>query len=145
MMMPEFIEKEEGKKEFSKIPQNMILELMTIDIDSWHEVTKPSVGKIAYVGAQERYGEISECVDKDTYIVKFENGKTITAKEDDIELTENSILPMWGWMWQFKDSSDNYWLKEKNGIQIMSDCGFRIYEHDKWGYFFGIDGLDIEM
>lgn len=31
-------------------------------------------------------------------------------------------------------------MDELDGIKKMSECGFRIYEHDEWGYFFGIDG-----
>ena len=48
-------------------------------------------------------------------------------------------LPMWGTMWSF-ESIDNYWLDKADGIKKMSRCGFRIYYHEEWGYFFGIDG-----
>ena len=43
-------------------------------------------------------------------------------------------------MWQFGDSSDDWWLEEQDGIRKMSECGFQIYHHEDWGYFFGIDG-----
>lgn len=52
---------------------------------------------------------------------------------------------MWGWLWQFGDSADDYWLEELDGIRIMSECGFRIYEHEEWGYFFGIDGAGYDF
>ena len=32
-----------------------------------------------------------------------------------------------------------------DGIQVMSECGFRIYESDEWGYFFGIDGAGYDF
>lgn len=144
--------------EFSKFPQDMIQKLMSVDIDSWHEVTKPSVGRRVYAfnlpeekpdgtpyDGTENFGEVSECVNEDTYIVQLDDGESIMVKEDDVELDEDSSLPMWGWLWQFGDSADDYWLEEMGGIQIMSDCGFRIYQNEEWGYFFGIDGCGYDF
>lgn len=54
-------------------------------------------------------------------------------------------FPMWGWMWQFSDSLDDYWLKEEGGIATMSELGFRIYESEEFGYFFGIDGAGYDF
>ena len=49
-------------------------------------------------------------------------------------------LPMWGTMWSFGNAADDYWLEEKNGLELMAECGFRIYEQEDFGYLFGIDG-----
>lgn len=49
-------------------------------------------------------------------------------------------LPMWGTMWSFGDSADDYWLEEEDGLELMAECGFRIYEQEDFGYLFGIDG-----
>ena len=49
-------------------------------------------------------------------------------------------LPMWGTMWSFGDSADDYWLEEEDGLELMAKCGFRIYEQEDFGYLFGIDG-----
>ncbi len=49
-------------------------------------------------------------------------------------------LPMWGTMWSFGDSEDDYWLEEEDGLELMAECGFRIYEQEDFGYLFGIDG-----
>ena len=49
-------------------------------------------------------------------------------------------LPMWGTMWSFGNSADDYWLEEKDGLELMAECGFRIYEQEDFGYLFGIDG-----
>ena len=27
----------------------------------------------------------------------------------------------------------------------MSDCGFRVYQHEEWGFFFGIDGAGYDF
>ena len=48
--------------------------------------------------------------------------------------------PMWGTMWSFGDSADDYWLEEGDGLELMAECGFRIYEQEDFGYLFGIDG-----
>lgn len=49
-----------------------------------------------------------------------------------------SPFPMWGDMWQFENESDKYWLESH--IDTMIDCGFCIYKHEEYGYFFGING-----
>lgn len=144
--------------EFNRFPQDMIEKLMSIDIDEWREVTKPSIGKrvsiynlpeekadgTPYNGTMN-YGEISERLNEDTYIVELDDCESVIVKADDFELEEYNYLPMWGTMWQFEDSADDYWLEELDGIQAMSDCGFRIYKSDEWGYFFGIDGAGYDF
>lgn len=49
-------------------------------------------------------------------------------------------LPMWDTMWSFSDSADDSWLEEEGGLELMAECGFRIYEQEDFGYLFGIDG-----
>lgn len=43
------------------------------------------------------------------------------------------------------DPTDEYWLIEKDGLLKMSQIGFRIYSHDDWGYFFGIDAAGFDF
>lgn len=54
-------------------------------------------------------------------------------------------MPMWGTMWSFSDSTDKYWLEELNGLQSMTELGFRVYESNDYGYFFGIDGAGFDF
>lgn len=61
----------------------------------------------------------------------------VTIFDDDDE--PYSFLPMANYLWQFSNELDNYWLEQEDGIEVMSKLGFRIYEHNEWGYFFGID------
>ena len=139
--------------EFNRFPQDMIQKLMNMEPCSWREVTKPSSGRRVYVfnlpdGCEDydNAGEIESYItESDAYIVNLDDGNTVEGGRDDWELNEYDLLPMWGWMWQFDDSADDYWLEEMGGIQIMSDCGFRIYESDDWGYFFGIDGAGYDF
>lgn len=84
-------------------------------------------------------GEIENIVG-DVYLINLEDGNTVELGADDFEVERDGILPMWGWLWSFSDSADDYFMDELDGIKKMSECGFRIYEHDEWGYFFGIDG-----
>lgn len=57
----------------------------------------------------------------------------------------DDVLPMWGTMWSFGDPCDDWWLENENGIEVMSRCGFRIYSHEEFGYFFGIDGAGYDF
>ena len=50
---------------------------------------------------------------------------------------------MWSTMWSFSDSADEHWIDDPANQMAMTDCGFRIYEHDDFGYFFGVDSNDI--
>lgn len=92
--------------EFNAFPESMIETLMSVDIDSWSEVT------------------VFDEDDEDDY---------------------REFLPMWGTLWAFSDPTDIWWLEEKDGIATMSKLGFRIYHHEEWGYFFGIDGAGYDF
>ena len=50
----------------------------------------------------------------------------------------DDFLPMWSTMWTFGESLDEDWAREN--IEIMQNCGFRVYENDDFGIIFGIDG-----
>ena len=63
--------------------------------------------------------------------------REITPGERD---EDANYLPRWGTMWSFGDSADDYWLEEEDGLELMAECGFRIYEQEDFGYLFGIDG-----
>lgn len=144
---------EKWVSEFSKFPQDMIQKLMNLGPWSWREVTKPSCGRRVYVfnlpdGCDDysNYGEIENYLgEQDIYLINLDDGNAVEVGIDDFEMQDCGELPMWGWLWQFGDSADDYWMEELDGIQVMSDCGFRIYESDDWGYFFGIDGCGYDF
>jgi hypothetical protein len=52
---------------------------------------------------------------------------------------------MWGTLWSFGNLLDEEWLDDKKNLQAMSDCGFRIYEREDYGYIFGIDGMGYDF
>ncbi|MBQ1827305.1 MAG: hypothetical protein II126_04965 [Erysipelotrichaceae bacterium] len=153
----------EWVREFNAIPQGMIQKLMAADPDDWREVTTPAVNDRVYVygkgsgtiiGIKESEGDVLYLVEMDESLLKpvygdeFDDGsraKEIEAAEDDFEVEYDDTLPMWSTMWSFGDSLDDYWLEELNGIEIMSRCGFRIYESEEFGYFFGIDAAGYDF
>ena len=71
--------------------------------------------------------------------------KIVYAEEDDFDVERDDVLPMWGTMWSFGDNVDDWWLEKNGGLQAMSNCGFRIYESEEFGYFFGIDGAGYDF
>ena len=64
--------------------------------------------------------------------------------EEQLEEVEG-FLPMWGTMWSFSEPMDDWWLEEKNGLEAMARCGFRIYRQEDYGYIFGIDGAGYDF
>lgn len=50
---------------------------------------------------------------------------------------------MWGNVWTFGEWLDKEWAEEH--LQEISDCGFRIYQHDDIGLFIGIDGAGYDF
>ena len=72
-----------------------------------------------------------------------EDWREVTSSDN--EDGNYDLLPMWGTMWAFSDSCDSDWLKFGNGILKMSQCGFRVFESEKFGYFFGIDGAGYDF
>lgn len=136
--------------EMNAIGTEMIRRLMTADPNEWREVTAPRVGDGVYVydipdelDTLEHGGTIDSYDKKNgAYIVELYDGKKLSCSRNDFEIeTEyDDMLPIWGTTWSFDDGIDDWWLEEEDGIEIMSECGFRIYESDEFGYFFGIDG-----
>lgn len=135
-------------KEFNSFPLDMISKLVKLDIDDWHEMTTPAYGNRVYHFEKSEDGEITEVIhneDKTLYKILLDNGETVQADEEDFEVEREDFLPCWGTMWSFDDSCDNGWFDYDNGIQKMSECGFRVYESDEFGYFFGIDGAGYDF
>lgn len=129
---------------FNQFPLSMIKKLMELDAGSWHEVTTPSYGSQVFVtnssNLSELLGEIIDYQEEtDLYRIQLDFGETIEVGEDDFELLYDDVLPSYGWIWQFKNGSDIDWFSKKENLRMMSNYGFRIYEHDTWGFFFGVD------
>ena len=101
---------------FNAVPTRMIVKLWELEPEDWQEVTC----------AEAACAEESTCAEEPAY-------------------AEEPALPMWGTMWSFEDKADDYWLEEKGGLKLMSQCGFRIYRSEEFGYFFGLDGAGYDF
>ena len=132
--------------EMNAIPGGMIDKLMSIGDGDIYEVTEPAVGDSVYFYADLKGsgdGEITGVDNKDdgvVYTIELETFETVKAYRQEFEVVYDDALPMWGTLWSFGDIADDWWLEDGDGIKIMSECGFKIYESDEFGYFFGIDG-----
>ena len=139
--------------EMNAIPYGMIEKLMSIEDDDISEVTEPAIGDRVYVfNLPEEYagnddeGEIEDILhEENACIIKLDDGTSVKVCRNDLEVEYYSALPMWGTLWMFGDSADDWWLEKDDGIKKMSECGFRVYESEEFGYFFGIDGAGYDF
>ena len=139
----------EWVKSFNAFPLAMIEKLFNIDTDDWHEITPISKYCKVWSNKHQEMGEVIEIIkdedENEFFKVKLDNGEEVETTEADISREDYSFFPMWGTMWQFGDSCDDWWLEEDNGLKLMARCGFRIYESEEFGYFFGIDGAGYDF
>lgn len=146
---------EKWVSEMNAIPEAMIGRLMTVCPDEWEEVTTPAEYDRVCVWDGEHNGEMGMIVEDnidgepDLHRIRFDKGSLSDAilPEDEFEVMQDGKLPLWGTMWSFS-GIDEFWLEEneENGsIRKMSECGFRIYLHREYGYFFGIDGARYDF
>jgi hypothetical protein len=133
--------------EFNAIPQSLIEKAYNFDEIYEMELT-PMPKKYECDTCQEEfdkdffendaneneYGDklCPTCDDTDAYIVE----------EDDHENHEFG-LPMWGTMWSFGNSLDDVWAK--GNLDILAECGFKVYESDEIGVFIGINGAGYDF
>lgn len=127
---------------FNVFPQNMIEAICeSKGFQSFNEITIPSIGNRVYEYNNSEYGEITNYNSKkEVYTIKLDNGDVCKDEVFDFEVVNEEHFPACGFLYQFDNNLDDYWLEEKDGIKIMSNLGFRIYYNEDWGYFFGIEG-----
>lgn len=137
----------EWVREFNAIQQGMLYPFMKDG--SLSEVTVPATRDrvcVLHGLTEEPYGSITKYdSERNLYTIELDDGKEVKLNPEDFEVERDDYFPMWNVMWSFGDSCDDWWLEEGDGIRIMSECGFRIYEHEEFGYFFGIDGCGYDF
>lgn len=128
---------------FNAIPQALLVKAYKDDIDSVSELTKVRTGDNVWSNDYQGEYEVKSInTEKETAVIDVD-GKNKTVKLDDISHEYDDFFPMWGTLWTFNDSSDEDWAE--NHLQEMTNCGFRIYESDELGIFFGIDGAGYDF
>ena len=135
---------------FNAIPQGLIEKLYKISYgEEVTEITPPAKYDRVYIYGGEEAGECGEIIERleesETYRIELDNGEIISVEESDFEVQRDDVLPMWGTMWTFGESIDDWWLEENGGLRLMADCGFRIYEQEDVGFIFGIDGAGYDF
>lgn len=138
-------------EQFNRIPQAVIEKLMRLDENEIVEVTPPSESDRICIWSGEYSGETGEIIgtpedDDDLYLIRLDDDRQeVSVSKSEFDVERDDLLPMWGTMWSFGDSCDDWWLEERDGLQKMADCGFRIYKQEDWGYIFGIDGAGYDF
>ena len=125
------------ERDMTQIPRTVIEKLKQIDVNDISEVTSLCCGDRVYVCSEQESGCLQTKTEDENWIIILDSGKEIETVPDDIERDDYDCFPMWGTMWSFKSTWDEDWLEDH--LQEMSDCGFRIYESEDYGYVFGID------
>lgn len=131
---------------FNAIPQAVIEKLIAYNgLDEVREITPPTIGDRVYVYTLSDDGEITNYDEESgLYTVELDTGKVVEVEEGDFEVGRDGGLPMWGTMWSFGESIDDWWV-ERGGLKAMANCGFRVYEQEDFGYIFGIDGAGYDF
>lgn len=131
---------------FNAIPPGVIEKLINAESfePSLDEVTLPTKGDRVYVPRLNIRGRVVQCLQDRSYRIELDDENTIDLIQSLFEVEHDDDLPMWSWMWAFSNYSDNFWL-ENYGLQIMTDCGFRIYEQEDYKFIFGIDGAGYDF
>lgn len=140
-------------REFNEIPHGVVEKLMECDPDNFFEITPPAVGDSVYVYTENKSGEITEVsMDEDEEVIysislyaPYVDEDELHVSAEDFDVERDTYLPMWGTMWAFGDSCDNWWIENTENLQKMANCGFRIYEQEDYGYIFGIDGAGYDF
>ena len=132
---------------FNAVPTLMIAKLWTADPDDWCEITRPAVGDhVRVLDNITTNGKITTINYEDNLCeIELDNGNLTWLNTDYINIEHDDVLPMWGTMWSFGDICDKYWLDDEIGLIMMSQCGFRIFKSEEFGYFFGIDGAGYDF
>lgn len=133
--------------QFNAIPTGMIEKLMRLDPCGWREITLPTRGDLVRLHRRRKgydEGEIRGIDGRDYHIWLSDCASTV-AFENEFDVIRYETVPMWGTMWSFAERPDDDWLAGPGALRAMSDCGFRIFESDEFGYFFGIDGAGYDF
>lgn len=137
---------------FNAIPYAVCEKLLQVSCEEMYEVTPPSKHDRVSIHSGEHAGEygtiVQSCYDgeDDLYLIDLDNSEEdAVLSTDEFDVERDSFLPMWGTLWAFDEGIDNWWLEEKGGLQMMADCGFRIYEQEDYEYIFGIDGAGYDF
>lgn len=120
------------------IPTEMISSLAELE-GGWTEITTPTIhADRVFCTKEDSYGVITGSKE-DFYEVELDNGKVIQATEKELQVSYDEKYPMWGRMFSLDDPVDKEWLRRKDSVRSLSECGFRVFKSEKYGTYFGLD------
>lgn len=133
-------------REWDFIQKGLIQDAIREKAWVWNELTPLTVGdSVCFWDATnlkgetyDDYGEIEKVEGEKVVIRTSETGERVVADKDNVEVEGRDWFPAWNTLFQPKDSADENFIREN--LQKVADCGFRIYEHDDYGIYLGIDG-----
>jgi len=128
---------------FNSIPHDLIVKAYGDCPEDMQELTPISSGDCVYIHNgkhEDNYGEIIKVYPASQTARVLVDGENRIISLNNISVEHDSWLPMWSTLWTFGDSCDEWWLESEENRKIMANCGFRIYESEELGFFFGIDG-----
>lgn len=147
------------------VDTGMIAALMALDPTTWKEITTPSMNMpvVVYDGDDEIEGVVSQIVfDSQTgevaYGIDIGESEDVYCDGSMVDVTFDDLLPDHPYMFSTKSNvcaendtehllpidSMTPWLIN-GGVNIMSECGFRVFESTEFGIFFGCDRDDWEQ
>lgn len=112
----------------------------------WHELTPLKVGNPVYFSngtnlkgeTYDGYGEIEKINEEKVIIRISDTDDKVVADKDSVEVEGRNWFPIWDILFHPKERSEEEWINEN--LQKVADCGFRIFEHEDYGIYLGIDG-----
>lgn len=135
-------------RSMNAIPAGLIEKAFKKDEEIF-EITALCVGDmVVTMGPGPRWdllGEIDAISDKRCLVRLDGTDERRWFDKERVCLRVDGWYPVWGTMWSFGDSLDDEWLQSGDGIQAMSECGFRVYRTEDFGCFFGIDGAGYDF
>lgn len=114
-------------------------EIDTLEENGFYDSVGNNICPTCFEKEKQEHEEDKED-DDDEYTLE-DSSAYIEQVEDNDNYREYG-LPMWGWLWN-PHSLDEDWIKDN--LEIVADCGFRIYESDEVGVLIGIDGAGYDF
>ena len=129
---------------FNGIPLELIVKAYKDDIENIYEVTPITVGDRVWSNEEQEEMEVLEInVDEGTCEVVSYSDETFTLELGDISRENEDYFPMWGRMWTFGESIDNWWLEDEDNQRKMLNVGLEFMNVTSWVMYLELMVLDI--
>ena len=129
---------------FNAIPYSLIERAYKDNIDDLIELTPITVGDYVWSNDHQTECEVISINREEKTAVLNVDEEEVTVDLDELNLENDSWLPMWGWLWMFGERIDEDWAREN--LEEVAECGFRIFEDaDSGDIYIGIDGAGYDF